>query len=472
MSEKIIKEFIDNYNNFKNSGKITLAQLLFSIKNFETISVNIEIIIKIINNKNFGDYNQYNIIDYLNAIYNEQIYDLFINKYKDYTIFYWIINIEFYKIFNLYRIYVLKANLLISDNSLNQIIIKDFERTINSHITMSIANIKKTLYHLLKNNQVKEFKKCSNSFKKLLKIDDFSKMTYYRIFDDLIINDNKFLDKNNPENKDNKDKHEEIKEGKEQIDKEQNKIHNKEQNKVHDKEEDEDEFYYEDEDEYEYISEEDSENSGEDSEDSEDSEEYEYDFEQDMTDEEVKAKLEMVLDNLNDLSADNEKYKLLEPVKNLVGEALDKANTNIELKKNNNMQTEDLILKTLQELEIKIEDYMHSLENDKSITKKTKLKNKSKNKIKIEPKTELQIKSISNEKPEPILKEDIEPILKENIEPNLEKTTKSKKRNEQKTELKTKSNSKHILEPDLKQKTKTKVKQTNNKSKKISENKI
>ena len=78
MSSEIIKKFVDNFNDFKTSGKLNLEQLIFSIENLREISVNIEEVVKILTNRVFGDYAQYNIMDYLNAVFNDQIYDLFL----------------------------------------------------------------------------------------------------------------------------------------------------------------------------------------------------------------------------------------------------------------------------------------------------------------------------------------------------------------------------------------------------------
>ena len=182
MSNEVIKKFIDNYNEFKHNGKLTLEQLVFSIEHFRAISVDIEEVVKVINNKTLGDYGQYNIIDYLNAVYNDQIYDLFLKERKDHKMCFWIINIEFYKIFNLYRIYVMKANLLISAGSVNEIIVKDFERTMNAHISDGITNIRKSLDYLRKNKHNEELLSCTHPFTKLLKMDDFGKMIFQRIF--------------------------------------------------------------------------------------------------------------------------------------------------------------------------------------------------------------------------------------------------------------------------------------------------
>jgi hypothetical protein len=99
MSNQVVKQFIDNFDDFKHSGKLTFEQLIFSIENFRGISYDIEEVVKVINNKVQGEYNQYNIIDYLNAVYNDHIYDLFLKERKDKKMCYWIVNIEFYKIF-------------------------------------------------------------------------------------------------------------------------------------------------------------------------------------------------------------------------------------------------------------------------------------------------------------------------------------------------------------------------------------
>jgi hypothetical protein len=206
MSNEIIKKFIDNYTEFKQSGKLSLDQLVFSIENFRAISVDIEEIVKVLNNKTQGDYAQYNIIDYLNAAYNDQTYELFLKERKDHKMCYWIINIEFYKIFNLYRIYVMKTNLLIGSgtNSVNEIIVKDFERTINSYISEGINNIRKSLDFLCKNKHKEELLSCTHPFIKLLKMDDFAKMIFQRIFPKIDLTD--FEDDDETENNETKNK--------------------------------------------------------------------------------------------------------------------------------------------------------------------------------------------------------------------------------------------------------------------------
>jgi hypothetical protein len=266
MSNEIIKKFIDNYNEFKKTGKLSLEQLVFSIENFRAISVDIEEVVKVINTKNFGDYAQYNIIDYLNAVYNDQVYELFLKERRDPKMCYWVINIEFYKVFNLYRILVIKANLLINSNSINEVIVKDFERTINNHVSDSITNIRKCIDFLRRNKHTEELLLCTRPFRKLLKMDEFGKIIFQRIFPNVNIEDLK---------------------------------------------------------------------------DSDDEEEEEDDDEIDPV---VKKKLETVLNNLNNLnkkhSANGENNELIEPIKNLVKEALKKAGIDIDLDSNTTITIE------------------------------------------------------------------------------------------------------------------------------------
>jgi len=221
MSKEVIKKFIDNFNDFKYTGKLSLEQMVFSLENFRDISLDIEEIVKVINNKTFGDYNQHNLIEYLNTVYNDQIYDLFLKEHKDKKMCYWIINIEFYKIFNLYRILILKANILINGGSINEIIVKDFERTMNSYITESITNIRKALDFLKKNKYLEELLACTHPFKKLLKMDDFGKMVFQRIFPNIDVTENLDIEDDSDdeyvEDSDNSDVDPEIKEKVESI---------------------------------------------------------------------------------------------------------------------------------------------------------------------------------------------------------------------------------------------------------------
>jgi hypothetical protein len=181
MSNPIIKKFIDNYNDFKHTGKLSFEQMVFSIENFAKISYGIEEVVKVINNKSFCEYNEYNLINYLNCVYNEQTYDVFMKEHKK-KICYWIINTEFYKIFNLYRILIMKTNLMMPTNTINHIIVKDFERTVNGYISESIISMRKTFEFLRTNNFNDELDLCINSFKKLLGMDDFAKSIYKRVF--------------------------------------------------------------------------------------------------------------------------------------------------------------------------------------------------------------------------------------------------------------------------------------------------
>ena len=349
MSNEVLKKFIDNYSIFKHSGKLNLEQLVFSIENFRVISVDIEEVVKVINNKSQGDYGQYNIIDYLNAVYNDHIYDLFLKERKDHKMCYWIINTEFYKIFNLYRILVMKANLLISTGSINEIIVKDFERTVNAHISEAITNIRKSLDFLQKNQYSDELLSCTHPFTKLLKMDEFGKMIFQRIFPNINIKD---LEE--------------------------------------DDEDDEDD---------------------EDEEDDEDDEGDEDDEECDVNDEidyDVQKKFETALNNLNNLSKQNEESdvnnQIIEPLKNLVREALKKNeedggnnkiieplkiivkealkkagididldnNTTFTIEQNLQNQNESQALKSLQLLQTQIGNQMKSQEKNQSKMNNTK----------------------------------------------------------------------------------------------------
>lgn len=184
IKSEVIKKFIDFYNEFKFDGKLTLEQLVFAMENFQKISYDIEDVIKVINNRTFGEYTQYNAVDFMNAVFNEQVYDLFLKERKEPKMCYWIINIEFYKVFNMYRILVLKTNLLMNTvkGSLNEVTIKDFERTINIYISDSISNIRKCLDFLKRNKHTEELIFCTRPFRKLLKMDEFGRLMFQRIF--------------------------------------------------------------------------------------------------------------------------------------------------------------------------------------------------------------------------------------------------------------------------------------------------
>jgi len=184
IKSEVIKKFIDFYNEFKFDGKLTLEQLVFAMENFQKISYDIEDVIKVINNRIFGEYTQYNAVDFMNAVFNEQVYDLFLKERKEPKMCYWIINIEFYKLFNMYRILVLKTNLLMNTvkGSLNEVTIKDFERTINIYISDSISNIRKCLDFLRRNKHTEELVFCTRPFRKLLKMDEFGRLMFQRIF--------------------------------------------------------------------------------------------------------------------------------------------------------------------------------------------------------------------------------------------------------------------------------------------------
>lgn len=184
ITSDIVKKFIDCYNGFKYDGRLTIEQLVYAMDNFQKISFDIEDIVKVLNNQDFANYAQYNVMDFLNAVFNEHVYDLFLKERKEQKMCYWIINIEFYKIFNIYRILILKANLLISTikGSLNEVIVKDFERTINIYITDGISNIKKCLDFLRRNKFTKELVFCTKPFRNLVKMDDFGRMIFQRIF--------------------------------------------------------------------------------------------------------------------------------------------------------------------------------------------------------------------------------------------------------------------------------------------------
>lgn len=184
ITSEIIKKFIDFYNEFKFDGKLTLEQLVFAMENFQKISYDIEDVVKVINNRTFSEYTQYNAVDFMNAVFNEQVYDLFLKERKEPKMCYWIINIEFYKIFNMYRILVLKTNLLMNTvkGALNEVTVKDFERTINIYISDSISNIRKCLDFLRRNKHTEELVFCTRPFRKLLKMDEFGRLMFQRIF--------------------------------------------------------------------------------------------------------------------------------------------------------------------------------------------------------------------------------------------------------------------------------------------------
>jgi hypothetical protein len=184
IKSEIIKKFIDFYNEFKFDGRLTLEQLVFAMENFQKISFDIEDVIKVINNRTFGEYTQYNAVDFMNAVFNEQVYDLFLKERKEPKMCYWIINIEFYKVFNMYRILVLKTNILMNTvkGALNEVSIKDFERTINIYINDSISNIRKCLDFLRRNKYTEELVFCTRPFRKLLKMDEFGRLMFQRIF--------------------------------------------------------------------------------------------------------------------------------------------------------------------------------------------------------------------------------------------------------------------------------------------------
>jgi hypothetical protein len=184
ITSDIVKKFIDCYNEFKYDGRLTIEQLVFAMDNFQKISFDIEDIVKVLNNRDFADYTQYNVMDFLNAVYNEHVYDLFLKERKEQKMCYWIINMEFYKIFNIYRILILKANLLISTikGSLNEVIVKDFERTINIYISDGVTNIKKCLDFLRRNKFTRELVFCTKPFRNLVKMDEFGRMIFLRIF--------------------------------------------------------------------------------------------------------------------------------------------------------------------------------------------------------------------------------------------------------------------------------------------------
>lgn len=184
ITSDIVKKFIDCYNEFKYDGRLTIEQLVYAMDNFQKISFDIEDIVKVLNNQDFANYAQYNVMDFLNAVFNEHVYDLFLKERKEQKMCYWIINIEFYKILNIYRILILKANLLIStiNGSLNEVIIKDFERTINIYVTDSVMNIKKCLDFLRRNKFTKELVFCTKPFRNLVKMDDFGRAIFQRIF--------------------------------------------------------------------------------------------------------------------------------------------------------------------------------------------------------------------------------------------------------------------------------------------------
>ena len=181
---EIIKKFIDFYNDFKHDGRLSIEQLVFAMDNFQKISFDIEDIAKVINNRDFGYYTQYNIIDFFNAVFNEQVYDLFLRDRREQKMCYWIINIEFYKIFNIYRILIMKANLLITTvkDSINEVTVKDFERTINIYIADGVSNIKKCLDYLKRNKCTKELVFCTKPFRNLVKMDEFGRMIFQRVF--------------------------------------------------------------------------------------------------------------------------------------------------------------------------------------------------------------------------------------------------------------------------------------------------
>lgn len=183
ITSNIIKKFIDFYDEFKYDGRLSIEQLVFAMDNFQKISFDIEDIARVINNRDFGEYTQYNLIDFFNAVFNEQVYDLFLRDRREQKMCYWIINIEFYKIFNIYRIMILRANLLnlTMKGSLSEVTIKDFERTINIYITDSVSNVKKCLDFLKRNDHIKELIFCMRPFRNLVKMEDFGRTIFQRI---------------------------------------------------------------------------------------------------------------------------------------------------------------------------------------------------------------------------------------------------------------------------------------------------
>jgi hypothetical protein len=187
ITSEVIKKFIDFFEEFKHDGKLTLEQLVYAMENFQKISYDVEDVVKVINNRTFGEYTQYNAVDFMNAVFNEQVYDLFLKERKEPKMCYWIINIEFYKIFNMYRILVLKTNLIINTvkGALNEVTVKDFERTINIYISDSISNIRKCLDFLRRNKHTEELLFCTRPFRKLLKMDEFGRLMFQRIFPDV-----------------------------------------------------------------------------------------------------------------------------------------------------------------------------------------------------------------------------------------------------------------------------------------------
>ena len=60
ITSEVIKKFIDFFEEFKYDGKLTLEQLVYAMENFQKISFDIEDVVKVINNRTFGEYTQYN----------------------------------------------------------------------------------------------------------------------------------------------------------------------------------------------------------------------------------------------------------------------------------------------------------------------------------------------------------------------------------------------------------------------------
>ena len=93
--------------------------------------------------------------------------------------------------------------MLINTSSINDIIVKDFERTINIYISDSVNNIRKTLDFLKKGNYEEELLSCSRPFRKLVKMDDYGKIIFQKIFPNIDVNE--LVDSDDEEDDDDSD---------------------------------------------------------------------------------------------------------------------------------------------------------------------------------------------------------------------------------------------------------------------------
>jgi hypothetical protein len=246
-----VKKFIDFYNEFKYNGKLTLEQLVFSIEKFQEISYDFDEIVKVINNRSFGDYTQYNLIDFINSIYNEEAYDLLLVERKEYKLCYWIINIEFYKIFNIYRVLIIKTNSLLQgvDDVIDKVSIRIFEKTINNYINNAIDYIRKCLDFLAKNNYKDELQICIQPFKNLLNNKDpFYSSVLKRIFPN--VEPEKYFNNNSNQNNTNQNNTNNTKNnGKKNVNNKDDDDNDDYDEDINDDEEDDEDYDEEDDDE-------------------------------------------------------------------------------------------------------------------------------------------------------------------------------------------------------------------------------